>query len=50
MLKPYEMQFQVLGQTIYNSLDEDEKEELNAQELSTSSQFDTFGFTTVEIV
>ncbi|GLJ22134.1 hypothetical protein SUGI_0415440 [Cryptomeria japonica] len=40
----------VKDQTILNFLDEDEKAELNAQELSASSQFDTFGFTAAEMV
>ncbi|KAI4335834.1 hypothetical protein L6164_014441 [Bauhinia variegata] len=36
-------------QSILNFLDEDEKEELEGRFLGTSSQFDTFGFTSAEI-
>ncbi|KAJ7956557.1 G patch domain-containing protein TGH [Quillaja saponaria] len=40
---------EVKQQSILNFLDEDEKTELEDRSLSTSSQFDTFGFTTAEI-
>lgn len=37
------------GQTVYSFLDDDEKAEFEARELSSSSQFDTFGFTAAEV-
>ncbi|CAN6468425.1 unnamed protein product [Victoria cruziana] len=40
---------EVKEQTVYNFLDEDEKAEMEANALSTSFQFDTFGFTAAEI-
>ncbi|XP_022735993.1 G patch domain-containing protein TGH isoform X2 [Durio zibethinus] len=39
---------EVKQQSIFNFLDEDEKTELESQNLGTSSQFDTFGFTAAE--
>lgn len=40
---------EVKGQTVYSFLDDDEKAEFEARELSSSSQFDTFGFTAAEV-
>ncbi|XP_049935873.1 G patch domain-containing protein TGH isoform X2 [Nymphaea colorata] len=40
---------EVKEQTIYSFLDEDEKAEMEGNALSTSFQFDTFGFTAAEI-
>ncbi|CAK9330021.1 unnamed protein product [Citrullus colocynthis] len=40
---------EVKQQNILNFLDEDEKAELEGRGLGTSSQFDTFGFTAVEL-
>jgi hypothetical protein len=40
---------EVKGQTVYSFLDDDEKAEFDAQELSASSEFDTFGFTAAEV-
>lgn len=40
---------EVKGQTVYSFLDDDEKAEFEAQELSASSEFDTFGFTAAEV-
>lgn len=40
---------EVKGQTVYNFLDDDEKTEFEARDLSASSKFDTFGFTVAEV-
>ncbi|KAJ8752325.1 hypothetical protein K2173_003961 [Erythroxylum novogranatense] len=40
---------EVKKQSIHNFLDEDERAELEARSLGTSSQFDTFGFTAAEV-
>ncbi|KAF3437303.1 hypothetical protein FNV43_RR20056 [Rhamnella rubrinervis] len=40
---------EVKQQSIFNFLDEDEKEDLEGQSLGTSFQFDTFGFTAAEL-
>ena len=40
---------EVKGQTVYSFLDDDEKADFDAQELSASSEFDTFGFTAAEV-
>ncbi|GFP85246.1 g patch domain-containing protein tgh [Phtheirospermum japonicum] len=40
---------EVKQQSIFNFLDEDEKEDLEGRSLATSMQFDTFGFTATEL-
>ncbi|KAK3040886.1 hypothetical protein RJ639_027881 [Escallonia herrerae] len=40
---------EIIQQSIFNFLDDDERSELEADSLGTSMQFDTFGFTAAEI-